>query len=65
MLIYVLACLLEESHDKGSQLHAVAAQLRTLSDLGHQALQDFGGWTCTKWEVRETLVQTLCNNSGY
>lgn len=49
-------CLLEEAHDKGSQLHAVVAQLRTLSDLGHQALEDSGGWTCTKWEARKTLV---------
>lgn len=51
--------LLEKSHDEGSQLHAVATQLGTLSDLGHQALQDSGGRTC-----RETGKRLVLNKEN-
>lgn len=57
----MLACSLEESHDEGPQLHAVAAQLGAASDLGHQALQDPGGRTCRKWETRKTLALDKTN----
>lgn len=57
----MLACSLEESHDEGPQLHAVAAQLGAVSDLGHQALQDPGGRTCRKWETRKTLALDKTN----
>lgn len=41
-----LSYLLEQAHDEGPQSHALAGELRMLSDLGDQAEEDPGGRTC-------------------
>lgn len=63
--------VLKQAHDEGSQSHAVAGELRTLSDFWDQAVKDPGGWACSRVGLsskrvhQRTNKQSTTNNAAH